>query len=306
LVIATGSRPRPLAVPGADLNNIFGLRSLSDIEHIRPKMISGQTLVIIGAGYIGLEAAAVARQLGLKVIVLEMANRVLARVTSPVISHFYQTLHNEHGVDIRLNAHIASMKGRGGNVSHAVLANGEEIKADVVLVGIGILPNAELAEKAGLKCSNGIVVDEDARTTDPNIFAAGDCTIRPLVHYARTGRLESVHNAIEQGKLAASAIMGRDRPALDCPWFWSDQYDVKLQIAGLSEGYDQIVVRGDVDARKFAAFYLRNGQLIAVDAVNSPPEFLVSKRMIMAGARVEPERLRDTSITMKDIAAATV
>lgn len=304
VVIATGSRPRALPVEGANLANVFDLRGISDVEHIQPKLIDGQKLVIIGAGYIGLEAAAVARQLGLEVTVLEMADRVLARVTSPVISEFYQDLHREHGVDIRLGARLGKLKGEGGKVTHAVLADGEEIAADMVLAGIGIIPNVELAQDAGLACKDGIIVDEDARTNDPRIFAAGDCTVRPLAHYARTGRLESVHNAIEQGRLAAAAIMGRDRPNIDCPWFWSDQYDVKLQIAGLSQGHDDVVVRGDRAARKFAAFYLKEGRLIAVDAVNSPPEFIVSKKLIMAGALIAPDRLSDTSISMKEIAAA--
>lgn len=303
LIIATGSRPRSLPVEGADLENVFDLRGLADVEHIQPKMIPGHRLVIVGAGYIGLEAAAVARQLGLEVTVLEMEQRALARVTSPVISSFYEALHMEHGVDVRCGARLARLKGEDGKLTHAVLASGEEIEADMVLAGIGIVPNVELAEDAGLPVKNGIIVDEDARTSDPRIFAAGDCTVRPLAHYARTGRLESVHNAIEQGKLAAAAIMGKPRPALDCPWFWSDQYDIKLQIAGLSMGYDEIVVRGDIEAKKFAAFYLKNGRLIAVDAINSPPEFIASKRLIMSGASVASETLKDTSISMKEIAA---
>ena len=303
LIIATGSRPRALPVEGADLGNVFDLRGLADVEHIQPKMIPGQKLVIIGAGYIGLEAAAVARQLGLEVTVIEMAERVLARVTSPVISEFYQDLHREHGVDIRLGARLDKLTGEAGKVRHAVLAGGEAIEADIVLAGIGIVPNIELASDAGIACGDGIIVDEDARTNDPRIFAAGDCTVRPLAHYARTGRLESVHNAIEQGKLAAAAIMGKPRPNIDCPWFWSDQYDVKLQIAGLSQGYDEVVLRGDRAAKKFAAFYLKNGKLIAVDAVNSPPEFIASKKLIMSGATVAPGTLSDTSLSMKEIAA---
>lgn len=303
LIIATGSRPRALPVEGANLQNVFDLRGLSDVEHIQPKMIPGRKLVIVGAGYIGLEAAAVARQLGLEVTVLEMEQRALARVTSPVISSFYEALHMEHGVDVRCGARLATLKGKNGKVTHAVLASGEEIEADMVLAGIGIVPNIELAAEAGLPCRNGIIVDEDARTSDPRIFVAGDCTVRPLSHYARTGRLESVHNAIEQGKLAAAAIMGKPRPPLDCPWFWSDQYDVKLQIAGLSQGHDEIVVRGDKDAKKFAVFYLKAGRLIAVDAINSPPEFIASKRLIMSGASIAPERLGDTAISMKEIAA---
>lgn len=304
VIIATGSRPRPLPVEGADLENVFELRGLADVEHIQPKMIPGHRLVIVGAGYIGLEAAAVARQLGLEVTVLEMEQRALARVTSPVISSFYEALHMEKGVDVRCSARLAKLKGKDGKLTHAVLASGEEIEADMVLAGIGIVPNVELAVDAGLPCRNGIIVNEDAQTSDPRIFAAGDCTVRPLAHYARTGRLESVHNAIEQGKLAAAAIMDKPRPAIDCPWFWSDQYDIKLQIAGLSEGHDEVVVRGDIDAKKFAAFYKKNGRLIAVDAINSPPEFIASKRLIMSGASVASETLKDTSISMKEIAAS--
>lgn len=303
LVLATGARLRPLPVPGADLENVLGLRGLADVELIRPQLVTGRRLVIVGAGYIGLEVAAVARQLGLEVTVLEMAERVLARVTSPVISTFYQDLHRAHGVDIRLGVRLDRLRGEKGVVTHAILADGETIEADLVIAGIGILPNSELAEAAGLTCRNGIVVDADARTDDPRIFAAGDCTVRPLTHYARTGRLESVHNAIEQGKMVAAAIMRLPRPAIDCPWFWSDQYDVKLQIAGLSDGYDRIVVRGDIEARRFAAFYLRQSRIIAVDAVNSPAEFVVAKRLIVTGASIDPERLKDIGISMKTFSA---
>lgn len=303
LIIATGSRPRAVPVPGAQLEHVFDLRDLSDVERIRPHLMDDQCLAIVGAGYIGLEAAAVARQMGLKVTVLEMADRVLARVTSPVMSDFFAHEHRQQGVDIRTGVRLVGLKGDDA-VSHAVLEDGMEIPADIVLVGIGIMPNQELADAAGLDCDNGILVDRDARTSDPRIFAAGDCARRPLVHYGRSGRLESVHNAIEQGKLAAAAIMGRDRPPEDCPWFWSDQYDLKLQIAGLSEGYDEVVLRGDPDARKFAAFYLRDGKLIAVDAINSAPEFLASKKLIISGASVAPSTLSNTSLSMKEIAAA--
>ena len=306
LIIATGSRPRVLPVKGATLHGVHDLRDLSDVERIRPNMIAGRKMVIVGAGYIGLEAAAVARQMGLDVTVLEMAPRVLARVTSPVMSEFFETEHRAQGVQILTGARLDHLDGDGDTVTAAILADGTRVDADIVLVGIGILPNEELAREAGIACNNGILVDRDARTSDPRVFAAGDCASRPLVHYGRSGRLESVHNAIEQGKLAAAAILGKPRPAEDCPWFWSDQYDLKLQIAGLSQDYDEIVVRGDPKDRKFAAFYLRNGTLIAVDAINSPPEFLASKKLIMSGAKLAPDMLGDTSISMKDIAAAAL
>ncbi|MCU0730156.1 MAG: FAD-dependent oxidoreductase [Hyphomonas sp.] len=303
LILATGSRPRALPVTGADLDGVHDLRTLTDVERIRPKMVAGRRIVIIGAGYIGLEAAAVARQMGLDVTVIEMAPRVLARVTSPVISEFYAGEHARQGVKIFTDVTLSRLEGEGGNVTAAILGDGTRLPADMVLSGIGILPNEELAKSAGIACSNGILVDRDARTSDPHVFAAGDCASRPLVHYGRSGRLESVHNAIEQGKLAAAAILGQPRPAEDCPWFWSDQYDLKLQIAGLSQGYDAHVIRGDPASRKFAVFYLKNGTLIAVDAVNSPPEFLASKKLIMSGAKLAPATLSDTSTPMKDIAA---
>jgi 3-phenylpropionate/trans-cinnamate dioxygenase ferredoxin reductase subunit len=306
LILATGSRPRPLPIEGASLAGVHELRSLEDVERLAPQTIAGRRIVIVGAGYIGLEAAAVASQLGLDVTVLEMAPRVLARVTSPVMAEFYEAEHARHGVKIRCGAGLSALKGEDGKVTAAVLNTGEELPADLVLVGIGILPNQELAAEAGVACENGILVDRDARTNDPRIFAAGDCACRPLVHFGRTGRLESVHNAIEQGKLAAAAILGKPRPAEDTPWFWSDQYDVKLQIAGIGTGYDQLVVRGDPEARKFAVFYLKGGVLIAADAVNSAPEFMVAKKLIASAAVVAPERLSDTSISMKEIAAEAV
>ncbi len=303
LILATGSRARTLDLPGTDLKRVFDLRTLGDVERIRPRLIKGRNIVIVGAGYIGLEAAASARQLGLEVTVLEYAPRVLARVTSPPISEFFEREHGSHGVDIRTDARLVRLIGDNGRVTGAELEDGTELAADLVLIGIGIVPNEELAKEAGLECDDGIVVDRDARTADTSIFAAGDCTRRPLVHYARDARLESVHNAIEQGKLAAAAILGRDRPTEDCPWFWSDQYDLKLQIAGLSQGYDDIVVRGDPGSRKFAAFYLKDGKLLSTDAVNSPPEFIISKKLVAAGASVDPDRLADPAASMKEIAA---
>ncbi len=302
-IIATGSRPRTLPIPGADLGSVFTLRSLADVEQIRPYMLAGRKLVIVGAGYIGLEAAAVARQIGMDVTVLEMADRILARVTSPVMSDFFMAEHARQGVQILCDTALTRLSGPDGKVSHAYLPDGRTLAADIVLVGIGIQPNQELAANAGLACKDGIITDRDARTSDKRIFAAGDVARRPLVHYGREGRLESVHNAIEQGKLAAAAILGRARPPEDCPWFWSDQYDLKLQIAGLSQGYDEIVLRGDISERQFAVFYLRAGRLIAVDAINRAPEFLASKKLIIAGARLAPDVLRNTSISMKDIAA---
>lgn len=303
LLIATGSRARKLTLPGSELTNVFELRTLTDVGEIRSNLVQGINLVVIGAGYIGLEAAAAATQMDVKVTVLEYAERVLERVTSPMVSEFYVRKHRSEGVEIRTGARIGKLIGAAGRVTGVVLEDGTVLPADTVIVGIGIVPNEELASDAGIRCSNGIVVDRDARTSNSFVFAAGDCTHRPLVHYAREGRLESVHNAIEQGKLAAAAILGKPRPLEDCPWFWSDQFDVKLQIAGLSAGYDDIAVRGDVDSGRFAAFYLKESRLIATDAINSPQEFLLSKKLITAHSKIDPATLADTTRSMKEIAA---
>ena len=303
LIIATGSRARKLALPGADLDNVFELRTLSDVERIKPTLLDDNNIIIVGAGYIGLEAASAAQQMGMNVTVLEYASRVLERVTSPLISEFFEHEHRSHGVDVRTDARLERLVAKDGRLAAAELAGGTLLPTDVALVGIGIVPNDELASDAGIDCDDGILVDRDARTSDPSIYAAGDCTRRPLVHYDRVERLESVHNAIEQGKLAAAHILGRPRPVEDCPWFWSDQYDLKLQIAGLSAGYDELVLRGEPGSRKFAAFYLNNGKLLSTDAINSPAEFIASKKLIISRADVDARVLADASVAMKDIAS---
>jgi 3-phenylpropionate/trans-cinnamate dioxygenase ferredoxin reductase subunit len=303
LLLATGSRPRPLPIQGADLEGVFELRSIADARAIGAAMTPGARVLIVGAGYVGLEVAAVARSRGHEVTVLEAMDRVLARVAGPVVSEFFETEHRAHGVDLRLGAKLGSFEG-DTRLTGVLLADGTRLAADLAVVGIGILPRQELALECGLACDDGIVVDRDARTSDARIFAVGDCAKRPLVHYGRSGRLESVHNAIEQGKLAAAAILGRERPAEDVPWFWSDQYDLKLQIAGLSHGFDRIVVRGDPAQRRFAAFYLGGGALLAVDAINSPMEFMASRQLIARGARPDPDALGDPTVSMKEIVDA--
>lgn len=301
LVLATGSRPRKLALPGGELSGVFDLRTLDDVDAIRGAASATENWVIVGGGYIGLEAAAIARQLGKKVTVIEMADRPLARVAGPLISDYFRTLHLSHGVDVRTGAKLSAIVGES-KVEAVLLEDGSTIAADLVLSGIGIVPNTELAEAAGIVCGNGIVVDENGRTNVPNVFAAGDCCIRPLVHYARMGRLESVHNAIEQGKIVAASILGMPRPVEDCPWFWSDQYDTKLQIAGLSTGYDRMVVRGDPATGKFAVFYFLGNRLLSTDAINRPQEFMLSKRLIQQRAEVNADLFSDEGISMKDIA----
>lgn len=303
LILATGSRVRTLPVPGADLAGVHYLRTTADVDGLRAGFAPGRRLVIIGGGYIGLEVAAVAARAGLSVTLLEAQERVLARVTAPVVSAFYESVHRAEGVDIRTRTGAAAIEGDGGAVGAVRLSSGEAIGADLVLIGVGILPEQEIAAAAGLACGNGIIVDEAARTSDPLVFAIGDCAERPLFPYGGRGRLESVHNAIEQGKTAAAAILGAPAPALEAPWFWSDQYELKLQTAGLFTGHDETVLRGDPESRRFAVFYLREGRLITVDAINSPAEFLASKPLIAKGARLASALLADTSTPMKQIAA---
>ena len=288
---------------GAKLEHVFGLRDLADVDALRPHVGQDKNLVIIGAGYIGLETAAVAKALGTGVTVLELAERVLARVTSPIISRFYEELHSRHGVQIKTSCSATSINGKDGKVESVTLSTGETLHCDALLIGIGILPNMELASEAGIHCEDGIIVDECGRTNLPHVYAAGDCAKRHIMPYNRTGRLESVHNAIEQGKQVAAAIIGKPAPKLDCPWFWSDQYDIKLQIAGLSTDYDNFVIRGDKESEKFAVFYFKEDILIAVDAINSAPEFMTAKRLIMAEAKVPPHWLADNDNSLKEITA---
>jgi 3-phenylpropionate/trans-cinnamate dioxygenase ferredoxin reductase subunit len=302
LVLALGSRVKELPVEGARLKSVYYLRSIEDVERIRPEMDVGRRLVIIGAGYIGLEAAAVARSLGLDVTVIEMADRVMSRVVSPEISDFYQIEHTSKGVKLRLSTSVTALRGKK-RVKRVEITGGEEIRADFVIVAIGILPNTELAEQAGLKVRDGIVVDEQCLTSDKDIFAVGDCTSHPNDIYGRRLRLESVHNAVEQAKTAANNLCGIETRYSQVPWFWSDQYDLKLQIAGLSEGYDDVVIRGNPADKSFACLYLKDNRLIAVDAVNAPKDFVQSKPLIAGHAVLSADKLADSETSLKDIAA---
>ncbi|TNE59484.1 MAG: pyridine nucleotide-disulfide oxidoreductase [Alphaproteobacteria bacterium] len=302
LILTTGSRVRELRAPGADLKGIHYLRTIDDVEGLKTDFTAGKHMVIVGAGYVGLEVAAVALKHGLEVTVLEMEPRVLARVTSPEVSQFFHDVHTEAGVNILYGHAVTEFKGED-RLQEAVLSNGSTLRADIALIGIGILPNMELAEAAGIACHNGIQVDELCRTSDPDVFAAGDCTEHPNPIYGRRIRLESVHNALEQAKTAAAAALGKEKPYAQVPWFWSDQYDLKLQMAGLNQGYDEVVLRGDPTSRKFAAFYLKDGVLIAVDAINAAPEYMIGRKLIGEKAKVAPARLRDINVNMKEVAA---
>ncbi len=301
LVLATGSRVRTLDVPGADLPGIYYLRSIDDVNAIRDEMRTSKSVAIIGAGYIGLEVAAVCRQNGLNVTVLEMADRVMSRVVSANVSDYFQLAHTNNGVKLLLSTALAAFEGRR-RVKRVVTDAEQKIAADFVVVGIGIEPNTELAEAAGLDVDNGIVVDDRCRTSADNIYAIGDCTSHPNDIFGQRLRLESVHNALEQAKTAASNICGDEAHYCQVPWFWSDQYDMKLQIAGLSEGYDDVVLRGDPANGSFACLYLRDDVLVAVDAINSPREFMQSKALIASHSKLDKEKLADAEVALKDLA----
>jgi len=302
LILATGSRVRELNVPGADLDGVFYLRTVDDVDAIRAKFNEGGKMVVVGGGYIGLEVAAVARQHGLDVTVLEMAPIVLARVVDPIVSAFYTRVHTEAGVKIENGVAVQGFEGSNGKIEKVDCADGKKFDANFVVVGVGIIPNIELAEGAGLKVENGIYVDEFCQTSDPDIYAIGDCSNHPNALLGKRLRLESVHNALEQGKTAAASICGKAKAYAQVPWFWSDQYDLKLQIVGLSAGYDQAVVRGNPEKdRSFAVFYLRDGVMIASDAVNRAPEHMMSRKFIAEKAKIPAERLADESISMKEM-----
>ncbi len=302
LIIATGSKVRHLPAEGAQLNGVHYLKTIQDSDDLGNEIDNGKNLVIIGAGYIGLEVAACAQKKGLNVTIIEAAPRILARVASPELSQFYENVHERAGVKILTQSGVTKINGTQ-KVESVTLSDGTNIDADVVLIGIGIIPNDEIAKAASIVCNNGIDVDENAKTSNPDIYACGDCANRMVDLYGQRMRLESVHNAIEQAKLAAANIMGQNAPKLDVPWFWSDQYDLKLQIAGLAIGATKTILRGDIEARKFALFHLDDeNRILAIDAINSPPEFLVGKNLIATRAKIEPDILQDINISVKELA----
>jgi len=303
LILATGARARALPVPGADLEGVLSLRTAADAEQLKRALGPGRRLAVIGGGYVGLEAAASARALGAEAVVIERESRVLARVACAPLSAFFQTQHQSHGVVIELNADVEAIEGQGGHVAGVRLKDGRVLPCDTALIGVGAVPNVELAQEAGLDCIGGVVVDLAARTADPFIYAVGDVTHRPMPLYERMFRLESVPNALEQAKQAAADICGRPAPTPEVPWFWSDQYDLKLQIAGVAFDADALVVRGDPAAAKFAVFHLRGDRLLAVEAVNAAPEFMMGKTLIASGQPISREKLADPAVSMKNVAA---
>ena len=305
LILATGSTNRTLAFPSARPGDLMELRNLADAERLKALLGPGKRLAIVGGGYIGLEAAASARALGAEATILELAPRVLSRVACETLSDFFEAYHRARGVTILTGAKTADVEhGADGAVSGLRLADGAVVACDTVLVGVGAQACSGLAEAAGLPCENGVVVDEQARTADPAIYAIGDVTWRPMPLYGgRRHRLESVPNALEQAKQAASAIVGRAAPAPEVPWFWSDQYDLKLQIAGVPFDAEDLIVRGAVEAAKFAIFHMAGERILAVEAVNAPAEFMAGRLLIGRKAMVDRARLADPAVSMKEVAA---
>jgi 3-phenylpropionate/trans-cinnamate dioxygenase ferredoxin reductase subunit len=303
LILAMGARARQLPLPGFDRPGVLALRTAADADRLKSVIAPGRRIAIIGGGYIGLEAAASARALGADAFVMEREPRLLARVASPPLSGFFHRAHAEQGVAIHLGAQVTGLAGQGW-VEGVVLADGTVLPCDAALVGVGAIPNQEIAEAAGLACDNGVVVDAHALTSDPHIHAIGDLTNRPLPLYDRRGRLESVPNALEQARQAAAHICGRAAPAAEVPWFWSDQYDIKLQIAGLPFDVAELAVRGDPDSGAFAVFHLAaDGCVQCVESVNMADAFMAGRQMILRRKPARAAELSDMSLTMKDLAA---
>jgi 3-phenylpropionate/trans-cinnamate dioxygenase ferredoxin reductase component len=303
LILATGARARWLDVPGVDLEGVQVLRTAADAEALKLALGPGKRLAVVGGGYIGLEAAASARALGAEAVVIEAQPRILARSSCAALSEFFTHYHRARGVTFELSAMIEGFEGEHDHVSGVRLAGGRVIPCDDVVVGVGIVPNDELARDAGLPCANGIVVDLEARTADSAIFAVGDVTHRPMPLYGRTARLESVANALEQARQAACAITGRSPPAPEVTWNWSDQYDIKLQIAGMPFDADDILLRGEPASAKFAVFHLKGDVIRAVEAINAPAEFMAGKQLIGSQKRIDRTKLADTTVSMKEVAA---
>ncbi len=297
LALTTGSLPRRLpAAIGGDLAGVFTMRDLADADALAPEMTGGRRALIVGGGYIGLEAAAVAAKRGLTVTLVEMADRILQRVAAAETSDYFRALHQGHGVDIREGTGLTRLVGTDGRLTGAELADGTRIAADLCIVGIGIAPDTALAGAAGLACDNGIAVDETCRTSDPHVWAAGDCASFP--HGGGRMRLESVGNAIDMSEAAALSMLGQGEAYVPQPWFWSDQFDVKLQIAGLGTGHDALHVRDGGDGAR-SHWYYRAGRLVAVDAMNDARAYMIGKRMIETGLTPDPAAVTDPASNLK-------
>jgi 3-phenylpropionate/trans-cinnamate dioxygenase ferredoxin reductase subunit len=305
LLLATGSAPRQLAVPGTELAGVHYLRTSADVTAIRAELGAARRVVVVGGGYIGLEVAATCRGLGLEVDVIEMAERIMNRVVAPEMSAFFAAEHARAGVAIHTELLVSGFRARSDDprrVAAVETLGGREFPADIVVIGVGVVPVTALAEAAGLACVNGIAVDLYCQSSDPAVYAAGDCTSQPSQRYGRRVRLESVDNAFEQAKTAATNMLGGTAVHDRVPWFWSDQFDLKLLIAGLNFDYDRVVVRGEAASRSFACCYLRSGELLAIDCVNSPKDYMAAKKLIAERRVFDAGRLADSSVPLKDAA----
>ena len=299
LILTTGARIRRLPIPGQDLPHVYYLRDTQDVLAIKADVRAGKQAVIIGGGYIGLETAASLRKQGMEVTVLEAMDRILQRVTAPQLSAFYKRVHTEEGVKILENVGATEIVETDDGLA-VKTGDGQSLPADMVIIGIGVIPNTELASEAGLTVGNGIEVNEFCQTSDPDIYAAGDVTWHHNPIYDRHIRLESVPNATEQAKVCADHINGKPKPYNSLPWFWSDQFDLKLQIAGLSTDYDDIIIRGDIEgSRSFAAYYFKGDKLLAVDAVNAPRDFMMTRMALTKGKTLDKAILRDPEAELK-------
>lgn len=302
LVWAGGGVPRRLSCTGSELAGVHTVRTRTDIDRIRAQLPAAQRIVVIGGGYIGLEAAAVLSKVGKQVVLLEALDRVLARVAGVSLSRFYEAEHRAHGVDIHLGASVQGIEGSGGKVAGVRLATGEMLRADMVVVGIGIVPAVEPLVRAGASGGNGVQVDEFCRTDLPDVYAIGDCAahVNAFGGGARV-RLESVQNAVDQARCVASAITGTPQAYRSVPWFWSNQYDLRLQTVGLATGFDEAVVRGEPKARSFSVIYLRSGRVIALDCVNAAKDYVQGRKLIESGASAAAEVLADPSRPLKEV-----
>jgi 3-phenylpropionate/trans-cinnamate dioxygenase ferredoxin reductase component len=305
LLLATGSRPRRLRVAGTDLDGVYFLRTAADAQRMREALHPGRHLVVVGGGYIGLEVAATCRDRGLDVTVLEAADRLLSRVCAPPVCAFYESEHRRQGVHVVCNARVrAIVPASGSRRVGSVVSESGTYPADLVLVAVGVAPADELAAAAGLECSGGVIVDERGRTAHPGIHAAGDCTVQWRPRYGRRIHLESVDNAFEQGAGAALDLLGAPSAQDKVPWFWSDQFDLKLVIVGLADGADRVVLRGAPQARSFSVCHLKAGELLAIETVNRAQDQIAARRLIAARARFEADRLADPAIPLAQCALA--
>lgn len=301
LLIATGSCARRLSAPGANLDGVCYLRSMDDAIELRSRLQEAAEIVIVGGGFIGLEVAASASQLGKRVTLIESGPRLLMRAVSPIVSEFLLAMHRKHGVDVRLGENLVSIEGRNGKVVSVNCGQTCRIGADLVVVGIGGLANSQIAEAAQLLCRDGIVVDDCAQTSDPRIYAAGDCTIHDNVFAEGWLRLESVQHAQDQGKAAGLAIAGRSSPYVSVPRFWSDQYASKLQIAGISAGFDAHAVRGSIEEGKFSLFYYKGGRLVAVDSLDRAGDQMAARKLLAGRLTPSPEQVADPSFDFRSM-----